>query len=192
MDGFFRWYRSRSTERDLLRQIAEFSKHAIEIEHPVLRKAVLLNIDGDQVLVDPDEAVRLACMHLGSLNLEWWLSADVDLTCEFSAVPLECEIQTYYFSGLTNVQRAAVGRMLLEYVDKCAAETVGYILDEDGRSEEFDWNGLVLYGRGSDFSFPNTVVMPKESWAHLGGMLESASVREVGDKLLRADRIRLG
>lgn len=162
MDGFFRWYRARSMQLDLHKQIQFFDHHAVAIEHPALKKCVLLNVDGEQVLLDIEDVYRLVGMRLGVLNLEWWLSPDVDLTSQITSIPAGGEIRNYYFSGLTVAQRDAIGKMLVEYANSCANDTIGYILDRDGRTEEFDWDSVILYDCHTVTVLPDVLVLPRD------------------------------
>lgn len=184
MDGFFKWYRSRSSKLDLSRQIEFFDRHSVVIEHPIVKKCILLNVDGEQVFVAVEDIYRLMEMRLGAFDLEWWLSSDVDLTCEIASIPAGGEVQTYYLSGLTIAQRNTIGSMLVEYAKLCSRDTVGYVLDRNGRTEDFDWDGPILYGRQNVATLPDIFALHSDVARKIGQFYDETTTLNVGDNLI--------
>lgn len=139
-DRFFRWYRSRSTREDFLQQADFLAQRGIFLEHPTFKTGVVLNIDGDDVRLTPVEIARLIDLKLAAVNVKFWFSADADLSCKFSWIPLGMEVQMYHLENLTSAHAVTTQSALTEYRREEGPTTFGYVLDRDGRSAEFDWD----------------------------------------------------
>jgi hypothetical protein len=140
-DKFLRWYGARSTRDTFIEQADSFERSGIYIRHPATGMEVMLDVDGNGVSVEPNEVAHLIDLKLGSVNVEFWVTPDVSLTCLFSWIPLGLEIQAFYLDGLPGVELAHVKSVLLGYVSS-APGTFGYVLDLDGDTAEYDWDSF--------------------------------------------------
>jgi hypothetical protein len=139
-DQFLRWYRARSTRDDFARQAEFFSRRGISLEHPNFRCGIILDVDGNHVQLETAKIARLIDLKIAPVNVEFWLSADHDLACRFSWIPLGMEVQMYYLDNLTRTESQIVESLLIDYIHQESSGTFGYVLDRDGRTAEYDWD----------------------------------------------------
>jgi hypothetical protein len=88
----------------------------------------MLDVDGNGVNVEPEEMAHLIELKLGSINVQFWMTQDTSLTCQFSWISLGLEVQTFYLDGLTGTEVAHVKSVLISHVNS-APSTFGYVLD---------------------------------------------------------------
>ncbi|WP_151775761.1 hypothetical protein [Streptomyces abyssomicinicus] len=142
-DGFVAWYRSR-TQPDGFSALTEaFRRRGLSLEYPGSGSAVLVNVDGDQVHVSVNTVRERAVTAVGDFHVKWWWPYGADLLCWFSYEPWGGEKQTYYLDNLTREEVCDVERVLLEEVASRPSETIALIIDETGRTAEFDWDAVV-------------------------------------------------
>ncbi|MCH0561679.1 MULTISPECIES: hypothetical protein [unclassified Streptomyces] len=158
-DAYLSWYRTRTTRAGFDTLTRAFAEAGISLEHPVGGSAILLDVDGGQVPLPAATVAELVGSAVGTLNVEWWFSPDVDLTCCFSYEPFGWEKQTYYLDGLTADQVRVVERVLFAQMLSRPSETVALIVDETGRTADADWDALVN-GDTSDIGpMPDALVL---------------------------------
>jgi hypothetical protein len=156
---------------------------------------VVLDVDGGDVQLDAREIARLVDMKIASINVEFWLSPDVNLTCNFAWIPLGVEVQMYYLDNLTLGQSEAVESVLIKYIHQEASSTFGYVLDRNGRTAEYDWNGFY-----DDYSLgrPRRVDVLPDIMAVAGSpervreildIPDSSVLDQLGDTLVEVKRI---
>jgi hypothetical protein len=187
-DGFFKWYRSPSTEGDFYRQIELLGRRSIAIEHPAFHVGIVLDMDGNDVQLSVADIARTVSGGVGPVNVEWWLSSDVDLTCCYSWPTVDCEVQTYYLDGLSSAQIDVAKSVLTDCAESPEFGTLGYILDSRGRSADFDWDGFVLDGDGRLVSLPDVMVFREEIFLEAHGIPDSFVVSAIGEGLMRVSR----
>jgi hypothetical protein len=187
-DGFFKWYRSPSTEGDFYRQIELLGRRSIVIEHPAFHTGIVLDVDGNDVRSSVAEIARTVSRGVGPINVEWWLSSDVDLTCCYNWPAVDCEVQTYYLDGLSKAQVDTVKSVLTDCSESPEFDTLGYILDTRGRSADFNWDGFFLDGGRQLVALPDVMAFGEEILQGVNGIPDSFTVSTISDDLVRVSR----
>lgn len=87
-DAFIKWCRGSTTAQQFLDQVEKFSAAGVLLIHPVKKTGVLLDVDGSDVAAAPAEIADIIGRRVGrAISLEWWLTADTDLTCTYYISP---------------------------------------------------------------------------------------------------------
>ena len=141
-DRFLRWYKLRSTRQEFLDQVQYFSQNGIFLEHPYRKACIVLNVDGADVELRQSEIAHMVDLKIGNFDVEYWLTADVNVTCFYSWLPMSFEVQTYHLETLDSGQLERVTSVLIAHIETHAASTLGYVLDVKGRTADQDWNGF--------------------------------------------------
>ncbi|MGA5899937.1 hypothetical protein [Streptomyces venetus] len=144
-DGFIRWYRESGATPVFAEQVELFQAHGIGLVHPVSGAAVVLDVEGEHVLMPPDELGRLLGLRVASLTMDWWISQDVDVVDTYTYEPWGCEIQTLWVDGLTSEQADSVEAAVLAAARGLPTPTRAVIVDRRGRSDPDDWDAAVLH-----------------------------------------------
>jgi hypothetical protein len=149
-DRFMRWYRSHSTRASFIAQAEFFSRCGVSFDHPSFGAGVVLDPEGESVHLEKSKAAEMVGGGEVSLNVQFWLSPDIDLTCQFSWESSSFEVQTYYFEGLALAEREAVRSMLRAYIVLNCQDTIGYVVDIKGWNPDFNWDPF-FEGQASGF-----------------------------------------
>ncbi|MFF8828647.1 hypothetical protein [Streptomyces sp. NPDC015131] len=144
-DGYIRWYRESAATPVLAAQAEAFAAYGLRLVHPGKGAAVVLDVEGDDVLMSPEELGRLLGLRIASLTVDWWLSADVDVVVEYAYEPLGCEIQTLWLDGLTPEQAGAVEAAVLAAAAALPVPTRAVVVDRKGAGDPREWDSPVLY-----------------------------------------------
>ncbi|MER7109845.1 hypothetical protein [Streptomyces sp. NPDC000229] len=144
-DGFIRWYRESAATPVFAAQAELFEAHGLRLVHPAKGAAVVLDVEGDDVLMSPEELGRLLGLRIASLTMNWWLSADVDVVDEYAYEPLGCETQTLWLDGLTPEQADTVEAAVLASAAALPVPTRAVIVDRKGVGDPGAWDSPVLY-----------------------------------------------
>ncbi|MGI5424598.1 hypothetical protein [Streptomyces sp. CA-179760] len=144
-DGFIRWYRESGATSVFAEQVRLFEAHGIGLVHPVRGAAVVLDVEGDQVLMRPEELGHLLGMRIASVTMQWWFSADIDVVDSYSYEPLGCEIQTLWLDGLTPEQADTVEAAVVAAATGLSTPARAVIVDRRGEGDPDDWDSAVLY-----------------------------------------------
>ncbi|WP_433365034.1 hypothetical protein ACQPZX_35045 [Actinoplanes sp. CA-142083] len=159
-DAFVKWCRRGTTDRQFLERAEKFAAAGISLTHPGRRVAVLLDVDGNDVAMSPEEVASLVGRRVGrSLTLEWWFTPDVDLTCTYTFVPGAREVQTYYLDGLSPAEVTVVRELLVNLFFEDVTASQWLVADTTGLSADFDWDDYLLYGAGSPSTSPDLVLV---------------------------------
>ncbi|MEU7279818.1 hypothetical protein AB0A69_13680 [Streptomyces sp. NPDC045431] len=157
-DGFIRWYREAAATPVFAEQTELFAAHGIALVHPVRGAAVVLDVEGEGVLMRPEELGRLLGLRIASLTLNWWFSADVDVVDAYAYEPLGCEIQTLWLDGLTPEQADTVEAAVVAAATALPVPTRAVIVDREGEGDPEDWDSAVLYEGETPSRFPDRVL----------------------------------
>ncbi|WP_030022964.1 hypothetical protein [Streptomyces monomycini] len=141
-DGFIRWYRESAAVPAFTEQTELFVAHGIALVHPVRGRAVVLDVEGDGVLMRQEELARLLGLRIASLTMQWWFSADTDVVDEYAYDPLGREIQTLWLDGLTPQQADTA---VLAAATSLPTPTRAVIVDRQGTGDPADWDSAILY-----------------------------------------------
>lgn len=114
-------------------QVQLFEAHGIRLVHPVRGAAVVLDVEGDQVLMRPEELGHLLGLRISSITMQWWFSADIDVVHSYSYDPLGCEIQTLWLDGLTRDQADTVETAVVAAATGLPTPTRAVIVDRRGK-----------------------------------------------------------
>ncbi|MET9762870.1 hypothetical protein ABZ016_28155 [Streptomyces sp. NPDC006372] len=144
-DGFIRWYRESGATSVFAEQVQLFEEHGIGLVHPVRGAAVVLDVEGGQVLMPPEEVGRLLGLRISSITMDWWFSADIDVVDSYSYEPLGCEIQTLWLDGLTQEQADTVEAAVVAAATGLPTPTRAVIVDRRGVGDPDEWDSAVLY-----------------------------------------------
>ena len=145
-DGFIRWYRESGATSVFAEQVALFEAHGIGIVHPVKGTAEVINIEGDDVLMSPEELGRLLGLRFASITMNWWLSANTNVIDEYYYQPFGCEIQTLWLDGLTLEEADTVEAAVVAAAAGLSVPTRAVIVDRRGVGDPGDWDSALLYG----------------------------------------------
>lgn len=123
---------------------------------------ILLDVDGNDVELPPGRTIDLLNMRFGSINLEWWFSPDANLVCNYDYEPMGLEVQTYYLDSLNQTEANALSNLLLSAVEDPDYGTRGLVIDRQGSTAEFDWDGVMLYENLEIPNLPDLTVVPRD------------------------------
>ena len=140
-DGFIRWYRDSGKEPVFSDQVTSFSQCGVAVAHPRTGAATMINVDGDDVPVDLEVLAWLIGVRASSINVNWWLSPDVNVVGE----PLGCGIQTFWLDGLNLEEVEVVRSAVLAAIDHVSTPTRALVCDVRGVTDADDWDSVVLY-----------------------------------------------
>lgn len=161
-DAFVKWCRPSTSGTAFLAMVDRFGAAGIELNHPSMRTAVLLDADGDQVTTTAPELASLIDRRFATtLTFEWWFSANEDLTCAYTFEPGKREVQTYYLDGLSLDQMATTANLIQELFWERPEVADWLIVDTVGHSADFDWDNYLQYGDGdpSKAAAPDLIIL---------------------------------
>ena len=144
-DGFIRWYRESGATSVFAEQVEIFEAHGIGLVHPAKGAAVVINIEGDDVLMRPEELGRLLGLRFADITMDWWFSADIDVVDTYTYEPFGCEIQMLWVDGLTSEQADTVEAAVIAAAAGLSVPTRAVIVDRRGVGDPEDWDAAVLY-----------------------------------------------
>ncbi|MFD3613274.1 hypothetical protein ACFWXA_35515 [Streptomyces atroolivaceus] len=156
-DAFIRWYRETAAVSVLDGQVKVFKEHGIALAHPVMGAATVLNIEGDAVLMRQEELSRLLGLRIAPLTINWWFSADINVTDAYAYEPLGCEIQTFFLDGLHPEEMEHVESAVIATSVALDVPTRAVIVDRRGVSDPDDWDSLTMYDGEPAPRFPDSV-----------------------------------
>ncbi|MFC8074297.1 hypothetical protein ACFUN8_01990 [Streptomyces sp. NPDC057307] len=182
-DAYISWYRSRTSQSEFLSLARTFGEVGISLTHPSVGSAILLDVDGGQVAMPTDRVAELVGFAIGALNVEWWFSSDVDLTCHFTYEPFGWEKQTYYLDGLTSPEVRRVETALFKRVLANPSDTAALIVDETGNTAEFDWDEVIRGDSSSLDAAPQALILDASIVDRLHGHSEKTTQSDIGSDL---------
>ncbi|MFC4329514.1 hypothetical protein ACFPC0_17265 [Streptomyces andamanensis] len=145
-DRFIRWYRESGRDSIFSDQVAEFNRCGVTIANPATGAASVINVDGDDVPVELDLLSWAIGVRASSINVNWWLSPDVNVVGEYSHEPLGCEIQTFWLDGLNFDEMEVMKSAVMSTAVQVSTPTRALICDTHGITDADDWNSAILYG----------------------------------------------
>lgn len=159
-DAFIKWCRASTTAQQFMGQAEKFSPVGVSLIHPLKKTGVLLDVDGNDVAATPAEMADIIDRRVGAtISLEWWFSADTDLTCTYNFVPGGREIQTYYLDGLSISEVESARRVIVDLFWAALGASESLVIDTTGRSADFDWDEYLLYGVGVPSFAPDLLIV---------------------------------
>ncbi|MEU9194480.1 hypothetical protein [Streptomyces hundungensis] len=184
-DGFIRWYRESGATSVFAEQVALFKAHGMALVHPVSGQATVLDIEGEQVPIGQAELGRLLNLRIASLSMEWWLSADINVTDAYAYEPFGCEIQTLWLDGLYTDEARRVESAVIAATTQLPVPTHAVVIDRRGISDPDDWDSLMLYDGANVPRFPDVVIAQESIAEKIMGATPGLTKGSVGGYLTR-------
>ncbi|XXZ48901.1 hypothetical protein AAGT00_10020 [Streptomyces cavourensis] len=144
-DGFIQWYREDVTTAVFAEQAEIFSEFGLKLIHPNRNAAVVLDIEGDDVLMSQEELGVLIGQRIASLTFSWWLTADTNVIDTYEAVPVGRETQTLWLDGLYPDEVRRVESAVMAAATRLPAPTRAVIVDRRGISDPDAWDSVALH-----------------------------------------------
>ncbi|GAA2275162.1 hypothetical protein GCM10010234_08390 [Streptomyces hawaiiensis] len=144
-DGFIRWYRESGATSVFADQVKIFEAHGIGLVHPVKGAAVVIDVEGNDVLMRPEQLGRLLGQRFASITMDWWFTPNVDVVDTYTYEPFGCEIQMLWVDGLSPEQIDTVEAAIVAATTGLPTPTRAVIVDRRGAVDPDDWDSAVLY-----------------------------------------------
>ncbi|MEW9508388.1 hypothetical protein [Streptomyces bacillaris] len=144
-DGFIQWYREDVTTAVFAEQAEIFSEFGLKLIHPNRNAAVVLDIEGDDVLMSQEELGVLIGQRIASLTFNWWLTADTNVIDTYEAVPVGRETQTLWLDGLYFDEVQRVESAVMAAATRLPVPTRAVIVDRRGISDPDAWDSVALH-----------------------------------------------
>lgn len=144
-DGFIQWYREDVTTAVFAEQAEIFSEFGLKLIHPNRNAAVVLDIEGDDVLMSQEELGVLIGQRIASLTFNWWLTADTNVIDTYEAVPVGRETQTLWLDGLYSDEVQRVESAVMAAATRLPVPTWAVIVDRRGISDPDAWDSVALH-----------------------------------------------
>ncbi|MFD3958297.1 MULTISPECIES: hypothetical protein [Streptomyces] len=159
-DGFIQWYREDVTTAVFAEQVEIFSEFGLKLIHPNRNAAVVLDIEGDDVLMSQEELGVLIGQRIASLTFNWWLTADTNVIDTYEAVPVGRETQTLWLDGLYPDEVQRVESAVMAAATRLPVPTRAVIVDQRGISDPDAWDSVALWDGTGVPLLPDKVLAP--------------------------------
>ncbi|MFJ9264804.1 hypothetical protein ACIRP4_31620 [Streptomyces bacillaris] len=159
-DGFIQWYREDVTTAVFAEQAEIFSEFGLKLIHPNRNAAVVLDIEGDDVLMSQEELGVLIGQRIASLTFNWWLTADTNVIDTYEAVPVGRETQTLWLDGLCPDEVQRVESAVMAAATRLPVPTRAVIVDRRGISDPDAWDSVALWDGTGVPLLPDKVLAP--------------------------------
>ncbi|MYR39007.1 hypothetical protein GTX14_25855 [Streptomyces sp. SID4944] len=159
-DGFIQWYREDVTTAVFAEQAEIFSEFGIKLIHPNRNAAVVLDIEGDDVLMSQEELGDLIGRRFATLTFNWWLTADANVIDTYEAVPVGRETQTLWLDGLCPDEVQRVESAVMAAATRLPVPTRAVIVDRRGISDPDAWDSVALWDGTGVPLLPDKVLAP--------------------------------
>ncbi|MER6772411.1 hypothetical protein ABT389_22000 [Streptomyces bacillaris] len=159
-DGFIQWYREDVTTAVFAEQVDIFSEFGLKLIHPNRNAAVVLDIEGDDVLMSQEELGVLIGQRIASLTFNWWLTADTNVIDTYEAVPVGRETQTLWLDGLCPDEVQRVESAVMAAATRLPVPTRAVIVDRRGISDPDAWDSVALWDGTGVPLLPDKVLAP--------------------------------
>ncbi|MFB6902672.1 hypothetical protein ACFCWB_00140 [Streptomyces bacillaris] len=159
-DGFIQWYREDVTTAVFAEQVEIFSEFGLKLIHPNRNAAVVLDIEGDDVLMSQEELGVLIGQRIASLTFNWWLTADTNVIDTYEAVPVGRETQTLWLDGLYPDEVQRVESAVMAAATRLPVPTRAVIVDRRGISDPDAWDSVALWDGTGVPLLPDKVLAP--------------------------------
>ncbi|MFJ9975869.1 hypothetical protein [Streptomyces cyaneofuscatus] len=144
-DGFIQWYREDVTTAVFAEQVELFSEFGLKLIHPNRNAAVVLDIEGNDVLMSQEELGVLIGQRIASLTFSWWLTPDINVIDGYAVQVLGCETQTVWVDNLNPDDARRVESAVMAAATRLPVPTRAVIVDRRGISDPGDWDSIALW-----------------------------------------------
>jgi hypothetical protein len=156
----------------------------LQLRHPTENAIFVLDEVGDQVAIG--QAALADRIQSGrDTSFQFWFAHDNDLLCRMR-VEEQVHITLLDLLGKDANERAAIWTLIERelYVGSSASTTRGLVLDEEGVTENYDWDLFFVHGqplRAKDFrgGLPDVLIVDRSLASQIEGFSTSASERLV-------------
>lgn len=130
MSGFIHWYENGWSAARAGRTVARVESLGLTLSDPGTERSALLT--------------RLSLIEATSIDLEYWLDEETALYCRFRRVSQEVVAQEFDLDGLSAVEQHQLVRGIAELFGEDSTNTVGFVVDRSGCSQDVEWDEVVL------------------------------------------------
>ncbi|MEV6603459.1 hypothetical protein [Kutzneria sp. NPDC051319] len=130
MSGFIHWYENGWSTARADRTVARIESLGLTLSDPAAQRAGLLE--------------RLALSECAAVDVEYWLDEETALYCRFRRVSEDVVAQEFDLDGLSTVEQHQLVTGIVELFNEDAANTVGFVVDRSGGSQDVEWDDVVL------------------------------------------------
>ncbi|QUQ69887.1 hypothetical protein [Kutzneria sp. CA-103260] len=177
MSGFIHWYENGWSAARADRTVARIESLGLTLSDPQQQRAGLLQ--------------RLALTDCAAVDVEYWLDEETALYCRFRRVGEDVVAQEFDLDGLSTVEQQQLVAGIVELFSEDAANTVGFVVDRSGSSQDVEWDDVVLGLPRIVTVRPDTLALPAELVDRLHPELTRLTGRPLG-ALMLFDRVNAG
>lgn len=174
MSGFIHWYENGWSTARADRTVARIESLGLALPDPQTQRAGLLE--------------RLALTESAAVDVEYWLDAETALYCRFRRVSEEVVAQEFDLDGLSTVEQHQLVTGIIELFNEDATNTVGFVVDRSGGSQDVEWDDVVLGHPKIVTVRPDVLALPAELVDRLHPELNRLTGRPAGP-LMVFDRV---
>ena len=174
MSGFIHWYENGWSAARADRTVARIESLGLTLSDPQQQRADLLD--------------RLALTDCAAVDAEYWLDEETALYCRFRRVSEDVVAQEFDLEGLSTVEQHQLVAGIVELFNEDAANTVGFVVDRSGNSQDVEWDDVVLGQPRIVTVRPDTLALPAELVDRLHPELNRLTGRPLG-ALMLFDRV---
>ena len=166
MGGFIHWYENGWSAARADRTVARIESLGLTLSEPETQRAELLD--------------RLTLADSASVDVEYWLDEETALYCRFRRVGEDVVAQEFDLDGLSTVEQHQLVTGIVELCNEDAANTLGFVVDRSGASQDVEWDDVVLGHPKIVTVRPDVLALPLELVDRLHPELNRLTGRPVG------------
>jgi hypothetical protein len=160
-DGFFYWYRQTWRPGDAAQVLQAMEQAGIRVANPVTQLVTTLTDGpeswGEQFVTDRDGLIAAADLtSADEVTFRLWLDGDTDLVTRVRRLRGTAAVIEFGLDGLAERQEWAV-TAIMKAVRGAWSDCLGLVVDRQGRTEEADWDVVVLFGSPVPDPWPDTL-----------------------------------
>lgn len=169
-DGFYYWYRQVWDTSRSLQLLDTLDRLGLRTANPATGLVTTLTSGPDswgeqEPITTRELGPASGLVHGGALSLQLWLDAGTDLYTRFRALPNGGAAIEFGLDGLGEWQDRVVDS-LSRAVHDSWQETAGYVIDRYGRTEDTEWDGVILDGGERIDGWPDELAVRESVAAH--------------------------
>lgn len=182
-DRFAYLYKKLLKVPDFQRQFDIFTQNGIELINPSTDSITSISEYGEQLVVT---AAWLSSQVTAkqTVSWQWWLDGSTDIYCR-SRVIGDVLVEEYGLDGLGEriewVDLVLLRWFLVSIKDRTA---LGVVIDNEGATEDFDWDRFFLQDGGLGAEFPTLLGLRSEEKHRIGTIPARVSTRSVEEFVL--------
>jgi hypothetical protein len=166
VSGFIHWYENGWSAGRADRTVARIESLGLTLSDPEAERAGLLE--------------RLALTDTNAVDIEYWLDEETALYCRFRRVGPDLVAQEFDLDGLSTVEQNQLVTGIVELFGEDAGNTVGFVVDRSGCSQDVEWDDVVLGHPKIVTVRPDVLALPAELVDRLHPELNRLTGRPLG------------